>query len=100
MIVSLILLGLVSFLTGPFYTEKSLPVMLTGLLLQGACLGPLNILNVTEMIEATEEAFPKADMERASQLLCAIFCSSYASGQALGPILGGTIYQLVGWRLM
>ena len=53
LISSLTLLGFASFLTGPFYTELNLPVMLTGLLLIGAFLGPLYILSMPEMMVAT-----------------------------------------------
>lgn len=100
MIMSLILLGLASFLCGPFYTELSFPVMLTGLLLQGAFMGPLVILNMAEMMAATEVAFPEADEEQASHLLSGMLCSSYGLGQALGPILGSALYQMFGWRIM
>lgn len=92
-IMSLILLGLVTFLCGPFYTELSFPVMCTGLLLQGAFEGPLVILNMAEMMTATEIAFPEADEEQASNMLSGMLCSWYGLGQALGPILGSAIYQ-------
>ena len=94
------MLGLVSFLSGPFYTENSLAVMLTGLILQGAFQGPLVILNMPEMIVATELEFPETDMDRANNLLSAIFCTWYGVGQALGPILGSIIYELLGWHVM
>ena len=78
----LFLLGLSTFLIGPFFGGLNLPVMLIGLLLSGLCLGPLVIPNMIEMMNATAEKHPNCDMEHANSLLSGILNCCMGMGMA------------------
>ena len=95
----LFLLGLSTFLIGPFFGGLNLPVMLIGLLLSGLCLGPLVIPNMIEMMNATAEKHPNCDMEHASSLLSGILNCCMGMGMALGPIIGGLLVDLFGFKV-
>ena len=64
-----IVLGLSTFLIGPFNEEKNLITMLIGLILTGSCMGPMSILNMAEMTEATKIVYPDCDLDYAKSLL-------------------------------
>ena len=89
----LFLLGLSTFLIGPFYGSLNLLVMLIGLFLSGLSLGPLVILNMPEMMNATAEKHPDCDMDYASSLLSGMLNCCMGIGMALGPIIGGILYE-------
>ncbi len=95
----LFLLGLSTFLIGPFYGGLNLPVMLLGLVFSGLCLGPLVIPNMIEMMNATAQKHPNCDMEHASSLLSGILNCCMGLGMALGPILGGWLGDVFGFKL-
>ena len=91
-------LGLSTFLIGPFYEDENLPVMLVGLVLAGSCMGPLAIPNMAEMMDATRLVYPECDLEHANSLLSGMLNSSFGVGQALGPLLGAFLTQVLGFR--
>ena len=100
MITFLLILGLSNFLIGPFYGGLDLPVMLTGLVLSGIALGPLVIPNMAEMMNATAQKYPDADLDHASSLLSGILNSCMGLGMAAGPILGGLLFEATNFNLM
>ena len=93
----LFLLGLSTFLIGPFYGGMHFSVMLIGLITSGLCLGPLVIPNMIEMMNATQLRYPDCDMEHASSLLSGILNCCMGMGMALGPIMGGYLEDRVGF---
>ena len=94
---SLFLLGISTFLIGPFYGGLHLPVMIIGLVISGLCLGLLIIPNMIEMMNATQLRYPDCDMEHASSLLSGILNCCMGFGMALGPIMGGYLDDRVGF---
>ena len=93
-------LGFSMLFVGPFFLEKSLPVMCVGLFFNGCMLGPLIIPNMAEMIVATKLAYPDCDHEHANSLIGGVLNSAYGIGGAVGPIIGTSLYQFVGFRNM
>ena len=89
----LFLLGFSTFLIGPFFGGLNLGVMVIGLVLSGISLGPLVIPNMAEMMNATAQKHPDCEMEHACSLLSGILNCCYGLGMALGPILGGILYE-------
>ena len=96
----LIGLGASMLLVGPIYPDTNLAVMLVGLLLSGAFMGPLIIPNMAEMMHATKEAYPRCDLDHANSLLSGLFNCSMSLGQAAGPLAGSAIYQLANFQTM
>ena len=99
MITALILLSLSTFLVGPFYQDLSMSSMLIGLALSGFWLGFLVIPNMPEMIMATKEAHPNCDMDHANSLISGMLNAGFGTGQAVGPLLGGFLYQMTNFRM-
>ena len=95
-----LLCGLSILLIGPVFEEQSLPAMIAGLILLGIFLGPIIIPNMAEMMFATKRKFPTADLEQANSLLSGIINSFLGLGMAIGPILGSSLYQALGFRMM
>ena len=98
--VSAFFLGFSMLFVGPFFIDKSLPVMCIGLFFNGCMLGPLIIPNMAEMIVATKIAYPDCDHEHANSLIGGVLNSAYGIGGAVGPIIGTSLYQFVGFRNM
>lgn len=98
LILNLIFLGVSTAFIGPFYTDQNLVVMCIALVVAGFLLGPIMIMPMQEMMESTRIAYPDCDLEHATNLLSGILNSSIGVGQAIGPIFGSTIYQIVGFR--
>ena len=67
-------------LVGPIYADTNLAVMVVGLVLSGAFMGPLIIPNMAEMMHATREAYPESDLDHANSLLSGLFNCSMAIG--------------------
>ena len=61
LIISAFFLGCSMLFVGPFFIDKSLPVMCIGLFFNGCTLGPLIIPNMAEMIVAIKIAYPDCD---------------------------------------
>ena len=100
LIVCLFGLGFSQFLVGPFYDDKNLTVMLIGLVLTGVFIGPLVIPNMAEMMRATSLRYPDCDMDHANSLLSGLLNCCFGLGQAFGPLLGSTLYQVTNFRMM
>ena len=79
-ITATLVLGVSTFFIGPFFAEKNLAVMLAGLGVSGFCMGFMAIPNMAEMLRATKEKFPEADMGHANHLLSGMLCSSFGIG--------------------
>ena len=92
LITALILLSFSTTLVGPFFTELSMVSMLIGLALSGFLLGFLVIPNMPEMMKATKEAHPRADLDHANSMLSGMLNACFAMGQAAGPLIGGFLY--------
>ena len=58
LLTGLFMLGVSILLAGPIFMDKSLVVMLIGLFMVGAFLGPTIIPNMAEMMFATKISFP------------------------------------------
>ena len=87
-----LILGLSVFLIGPAYSEEGFASMLSGLFISGFCIGPLTIVNMGEMMQATRQKHPKIDLDYTYSMLSGLFNFSLALGQVLGPIIGSLIY--------
>ena len=73
-------LGLSMLLVGPIYADTNLAVMVVGLVLSGAFMGPLIVPNMAEMMHATKESHPGSDLDYANSLLSGLFNCSMALG--------------------
>ena len=80
LIIGSILLGGSILLVGPVYEDTNLVVMLVGLFLSGAFLGPIMIPNMAEMMIATKVKYPDSDLEHANSLLSGILNCCYGMG--------------------
>ena len=98
LILNLILLGVSIAFIGPFYTDQNLTVMCIALVVSGFLLGPIMIMPMQEMMESTRTTYPQCDFEHATNLLSGILTSSIGLGQAIGPLIGSSVYSIVGFR--
>ena len=93
-------LSLSVLLVGPTFTELNLPVMIVGLFISGAFLGPLMIPNMAEMMRSVALVYPEYDLESANSLMSGMLNGCYGIGQASGPLLGALLFQICGFRSM
>ena len=100
LIVGSFLMGLSVLLIGPVFEEKNLAICVTGLALSCIFLGPIIIPNMAEMMFTTKRKFPNANLEQANSLLSGIMNGFLGAGMAIGPLLGSSLYQTLGFRLM
>lgn len=49
-------------------------------------------------MEAAREDFADSDLDHTYSLISAIFNASFGTGQALAPIVGTSLYSLIGYR--
>ena len=100
LMVSIFVYGIGTLFVGPVYAETGLVSMIVGLAVTGFILGPMVVPIMPEMLQATRASFKEGfDFERASNLLSGIANSAFGLGQAVGPLLGSTLYSTVGFRL-
>ena len=94
LITGLFVLAFATILTGPFYEEGlSLSAMCSGLGLSGLTMSFLGIPNLPEMMQATKDAHPACDLDKANNLLSGMLNTGFGIGQAAGPILGSFLYS-------
>ena len=94
LITSTLFAGLVTFFIGPFYTETDLATMCIALALSGLCKGSAFAFSLSEMIDCL------GGEVRHSNLLSGILFMSFGIGGMIGPGVGGTLYDLLGFRWM
>ena len=99
-ITSLLFLGFLTLLIGPFYEDKNLVVMLIGLATSAIFYAPTIIPNMSEMMVSTRLHYPNYDLEHANSLLSGLLNSCFGVGQASGPLVGSFIYQVMGFRAL
>ena len=74
--------------------------MLVGLVLTGCFIGPLAIVNLEEMMNATKLAYPDCDLDHANSLLSGMLNCFFGFGQALGPLIGAFLVQMFSFGTM
>ena len=87
-------------LVGPFYDEKNIPLMCAGLVLSGSLLGSMVISPMTENMNVTCKKWPGCDLLEANSLCSGIMNCNFNGGQVVGSILGGVVYQTVGFPVL
>ena len=97
-ITSLFMLAASFALIGPPFADKNVAVMTTGLCLAGFFMSSTVIPLMPEMLQASRKAFPDCDRDLSSSLLSGIYNAAFGVGQAVGPVLGSLLYQLIGFR--
>ena len=100
LITSLFLASVSVFLQAPIFEEKNLTSMLVGLAMSGFPCGMLVIPNLPEMLAGALELYPDCDLELTNSLLSGMLNAFFGIGQAIGPILGCLLNQVIGFRLM
>jgi len=95
---SLLLLGVSFSLIGPPFESENFVTMVVGLSLTGLFMSSTVIPIMPEMLEAGKHNFAEVDEDHASSLLSGIYNAAFGIGQALGPIVGTFLYQLIGFR--
>ena len=80
LITCLFFLGSLTFLVGPFYTDKDFTVFLIGLVSSAIFFAPLIIPNMPEMLNGMRLAYPYADLERGTSLLSGMMTASIGIG--------------------
>ena len=99
MITALFILSGATVLIGPFWEETNLISMVIGLGISGWLMGFLCIPNMPEMMQACREAHPECDLDHANSLMSGMLNAGFGIGQALGPLVGAFLYELVGFRM-
>ena len=90
--------GFVMFISGPskVISESNIYIMAVGqCIVMGFGLSFL-VPIIPEMIESTKDSYP-GHMIRVSDLSSGIFNTSLSMGSAIGPILGQTVNDIVGF---
>mmetsp|Transcript_25968 Transcript_25968/g.51767 ORF Transcript_25968/g.51767 Transcript_25968/m.51767 type:complete len:462 (-) Transcript_25968:248-1633(-) len=95
-----LLLGLSILLIGPVFEERNPDMMVIGIALSFILIGPACIQNISEMMRVVEHAFPTYDLEHANSLLSGIVNGCFGVGMAAGPLMGSSLYQIFGFRIM
>ena len=80
LIICSFIFGASILLIGPVYKGKSLYSMLAGLVISGFLMGPLCIVNMGEMIEATKQRYPKFEPKQTYSMLSGLLNFSLAMG--------------------
>ena len=80
LITGLMILGGGVLLVGPFFEDQNLIIMLIGLFISGTFMGPTIIPNMAEMMYATRQKYPSADLEHANSLLSGMLSCMYGLG--------------------
>lgn len=94
------LLGASLLLIGPAWGDKSLALMIVGLVLCGFHIGLVTIPNLAEMMFVVKQKYPTRDLEQANSLLSGIMNGFMGIGLAVGPLVGSSLYEFVGFRKM
>ena len=100
LILGTVIMGISVLLVGPVFSQLNLTVMVIGLFMTGALLGPTLIPNMPEMMISAKLRYPHYDLEHANSLISGIYNSCLGVGQAIGPLLGAGLYQGLGFRAM
>ena len=99
MITALFSLAFATVLVGPFFEDENLVSMMIGLGMSGFLMGFLCIPNMPEMMQACREAHPQCDLEHANSLMSGMLNAGFGTGQAIGPLVGAFLFELVGFRM-
>jgi len=99
LILSLWMLGFSTLILAPFFEDKNLIALVSGLAFSGFFSGLLAIPNFPEMIEGLKEVHPDCDEDQANSLLSGMYNAIFGLGQVFGPLLGASLYEVVGFRM-
>ena len=98
LITGLYVFALSMSLIGPFFAPKNFVAMVVGFSLSGFFAGFLVIPLLPEMMQSCRQNYADCDLDHGYSLISAIFNASFGVGQALGPLYGSILYELVGFR--
>ena len=96
--ISLFLCGLFNFLVGPSTVlPDNLYLLAFGLLASSSTIAIVVVLQIPIMTKRAEWKYP-SQTRRVSDMWCSIFSGTFSLGLLIGPIYGGYVNDLVGYR--